>query len=166
MWYILKIRELNDNILYKNGEIWNGTRFLTFSKNGKYLALCNGVFSYKVHRLICYAFNPIEGKNCLDDYKGLQVNHKNGITTDNKASNLEWCTQSSNMKHAYNYKLNKKTRPVNQIDKETKKILNSYISISEATRKSGVSEYKIRKQCKKEKVKSNKYIWEFVNEKR
>lgn len=163
-----KIKELhNYHILYENGEIWNGQKFLKFSKNGKYLALFlkDPIRTYKVHRLICYAFNPIEGKTCLKDYKELQVNHKNGITTDNNASNLEWNTQSENMKHAYNNKLNRKTRYVIQYDKKTNIIIKEYISISEASRNSKESEYIIRKICKGGTSKTNKFIWKYKNPK-
>ena len=32
---------------------------------------------------------------------GMQINHKNGVKTDNNSENLEYCTQSQNMKHAH-----------------------------------------------------------------
>jgi len=46
----------------------------------------------KVHRLVLLSF---QGPSSL------QVNHKNGIKDDNRLENLEYCTASENLKHAF-----------------------------------------------------------------
>lgn len=47
-----------------------------------------------VHKLVMLSFKGPRPE-------GYQINHINGIKTDNKLENLEWATQSGNMKHAY-----------------------------------------------------------------
>lgn len=45
-----------------------------------------------VHRLVALVFiPPVVGKN--------YVNHKDGVKTNNHTDNLEWCTQSENVRH-------------------------------------------------------------------
>lgn len=59
---------------------------LNLYKNGK-------LKSVRVHRLVATAF--------IENIFNLQyINHINGIKTDNRVENLEWCTSSYNRRHA------------------------------------------------------------------
>lgn len=54
----------------------------------------------QVHRLVGELFVP--NPKCYNI-----INHLKGITTDNRASELEWTTYSGNLQHAYDIGLNK-----------------------------------------------------------
>lgn len=62
--------------------------------------LCNDGYqkNARVHRIVCTAFLP--NPNGFD-----QVNHKNGIKTDNRVANLEWCSGSRNIQHGFENEL-------------------------------------------------------------
>ena len=64
-----------------------GYRFIVLCRNSRPRA-------FRVHRLLMHAFiGP-----CPD---GMEVNHKNGIKTDNRLENLEYVTRSQQALHAY-----------------------------------------------------------------
>ena len=72
------------------------------SKGYLHVALCeDGVCRQRnVHRIVAEEFIP--------NHLGLdQVNHIDGNKENNRSDNLEWCTGSDNMKHAYKIGLQK-----------------------------------------------------------
>jgi hypothetical protein len=66
------------------------------------ITLFNGAIKMKkrVHRLVAEAFIP----RTTDTFV---VNHKDGNKQNNHVDNLEWCSQSDNIKHAYAHGLRK-----------------------------------------------------------
>lgn len=48
---------------------------------------------YSVHRIVAQHFLP-------NPFNHPEVNHKNGLKTDNRATEIEWCTKAYNEKHA------------------------------------------------------------------
>ena len=120
--------KINNEGLIKNKR--NKTLKTSINHNGYvvvYLCKDNKKYAKKVHRLVAETFiSKIEGKN--------QVNHIDGNKRNNNVDNLEWCTQSENIKHAYKNNLYEKQRsiakrilsehstakPVNQLDKNGK----------------------------------------------
>ena len=62
----------------------NGYMTINIKKEGK-------TFCKKIHREV--------GKTYISPFDGEHINHINGIKSDNRVENLEWCTNFENMKH-------------------------------------------------------------------
>lgn len=152
------------SLYFRNGQgiIPNREKILTPLNSRGYLRvrLCECAVRnlFSVHRLVAETFIPnAENKPC--------VNHINGIKTDNRVENLEWCTYSENEQHS-RYVLGKQPinkKKVNQYDLEGN-FIKQYESIADAG-KSLNKKYSLISTCCSGKIKTAYgYKWKFTKE--
>lgn len=107
-------------------------------KGYRQVSLCmNSIRKQKqVHRLVAEAF-------LFKENNSLQVNHKDGIKTNNKIDNLEWVTGSENIKHAFRLGLKSQRGEKNSFAKfsdiQIEEIRTSGISCKDAMVRYGIS---------------------------
>ena len=128
----------------------------------------NGIAKeYKIHRLVAFAFipNPDNKPN---------INHIDGNPINNHVSNLEWCTQSENLYHAYEKRLRDSrlhefreeiirdyTRLDISIKKLSEKYMCSQISISKMLKRNGIEIKPKSHFCNKYKIDRKELVSDF-----
>lgn len=145
-----EIYSIYKNIIIKY-EVYKGYARVSLYDEKKYK-------HFFIHRLI--ALNFIENPNNWP-----QVNHKDENPLNNHASNLEWCTRSYNVNYgtAISRSREKVSIPVDQYSLFGEYI-NTYSSIVEAEKATGVYNPNIVKCCKGERNRAGKFRWKYAKE--
>jgi hypothetical protein len=119
--------KVNKEKILKKKKI-RGYNYVSLYKDKKYK-------NFRICRLVALNFiENIENKE--------QVNHIDGIKINDFLSNLEWCTRSENMKHAYNknlIKIKKGSECKNSIKIKCLKTNKTFESILEASKYVNIS---------------------------
>lgn len=154
-----QIRNKRTGLNLKYG-INHGGYFVTFLYKDKHQRK-----THLVHRIVCMTFK--------DNPQNLpQVNHINMNKQDNRVENLEWCTQSYNIKHSFENggrEHNKKMLLMANHKEVWCKDLNGrtikkYFSLSEAARETGCNVSNISACCHGRVKSLGGYKWELVLE--
>lgn len=140
-----RVKSLERYVVFKGVKHLRKERVLKSGKNQYgylYVVICNNnINKHKlIHRLVAETFIP-------NEHNKRTINHINGIKTDNRIENLEWCTHKENIQKAWEnglYKISEKQRingktrgknnnkPVVQLDLENK-VIKVWDSITEAS---------------------------------
>ena len=126
------------------------------NKNNGYaylgLRFTSGYKTVRLHRYVALTF--------IDNPNGYPiVGHKDNNKTNNSIQNLYWTTISENTQKAFDDGLSKndkgfadsQSKPVNQYSSDTHELLNTFGSIIEASKATGISKSTIARQAKDKK---------------
>lgn len=151
------VRNVKRGKLLRKELTWRGYHRITLGSKGRKM----------LHRIVCEAFIPNPNNLPI-------INHINENKTDNRVENLEWCTQSHNVKHSY---LNHKESWGNTGNRGRRNVLSKpcaklkdgivvakYSGASEAERITGISRSSIIQVCNNSKVRKTAggYEWKWL----
>lgn len=179
---MIKIKEIKDfpnyyistegKVFSKNGR-WNKSlkelKQYTNKLNG-YCYVClvkdNKKFNKRVHKLVAETF-------LTNNKKQFEINHKNGIKTDNNVENLEWVTHSENIKHRFRI-LNQPSSKawLGKFGKESAnskiilqikngKIIAEFYGTCEANRHTNINPSNITSCCRGKRSKAGGFQWKY-----
>jgi len=127
-------------------------------KGYKGITLYNGsnTLSITVHRLVAITFIP-------NTYNKSQVNHVNGIKTDNRLENLEWSTPLENTRHCYANGLKKDfgEMPIIQFTRNGDYV-NKYKSLTNAGDVTGIKIGNISKVTSGLRNHAGGFVWKYA----
>jgi hypothetical protein len=133
----------------------------------KQMLISNGYLVVNLHNkdMKTRYVHSLVGKAFLSNYETkLQINHKNGIKTDNRVENLEFVTAKENIKHAYDTGLRTPTYKKVLMSTLDNKPLLWFDSQAEASKMSGVPQPNISLCCSGKYKTAGGYKWEFYYE--
>lgn len=148
-----RVYGIKRNNILKPGVVW-GYEQVVLCKNG----VCKQM---KVHRLVASAF-------CNKRENADQVNHINENKRDNRAENLEWCTNLENIRHGTGIKRhalsqtnNYRSKKVGQFTRDGE-LVGVYASTHDMQRITGFDRAAVYRSIVGKRPSAYGFLWRFI----